>query len=232
MPALTYGQLERKINKVVGEFFDQRDKLLSGGKTPTHDGLLAIYLSPKNYETLHDGKSDPAVWYSYNGVRYAVHPDCTLDDDTIYLLPKVRLQDFGPLPPPPDGPRVRPFGVTVEKQRWKTMIGLSRMFNPPSDLKKRMFNTRVLSPTELAAHFDKPQRLLRIYVAGPMSHHPNYNFKAFGKTVTALRECGFNLIHDPREHVGNEHAEYMWHSIAEILHATDVVVVMPGWEKS
>lgn len=83
---------------------------------------------------------------------------------------------------------------------------------------------------------------MTLYLAGPMSGHPLYNYPAFEAAARALREAGHAVI-SPHElelaqgfkpadsFPDSAYAAAMRRSIAALLEA-DAVVMLPGWESS
>lgn len=72
-----------------------------------------------------------------------------------------------------------------------------------------------------------------VYISGPMSGLPDYNFAAFNAAAAMLRTSGFHVL-NPADFGANP--EVPWRRCLErdlvtMFHA-DVVVTLPGWEKS
>ncbi|MCY1360696.1 hypothetical protein D9M68_437290 [compost metagenome] len=73
----------------------------------------------------------------------------------------------------------------------------------------------------------------RIYLAGPMTGLPEFNFPAFHAEAARLRSLGFE-VENPAEHgiiEGFEWADYLKLDIQKLL-TCDTVALLPGWEKS
>jgi hypothetical protein len=71
----------------------------------------------------------------------------------------------------------------------------------------------------------------RIYVAGPMTGLPEYNYPAFHAAAERLRSNGHTVL-CPAEHPeGLTYAEYMRRDILMVL-VVEAIAVLPGWEKS
>ena len=71
-----------------------------------------------------------------------------------------------------------------------------------------------------------------IYLSGPMSGIPEYNFPAFNAAAARLREMGYGVI-NPAE---IEQPDIAWgvcmrNDITELMRA-DTVALLPGWENS
>jgi nucleoside 2-deoxyribosyltransferase len=74
---------------------------------------------------------------------------------------------------------------------------------------------------------------MRVYLAGPMSGLPDFNYPAFHDGAKALRNAGYDVV-SPAEvnpETDQEWAYYMRRDIPELL-TCDGVVVLPGWENS
>ena len=73
-----------------------------------------------------------------------------------------------------------------------------------------------------------------LYLSGPMTGLPNFNYDAFNNAATTLRDLG-NHVFNPAECFGGRQdlakEEYMRADIKAVLEAT-VVVTLPNWEKS
>lgn len=75
---------------------------------------------------------------------------------------------------------------------------------------------------------------VKIYLAGPMSGLPEYNFPAFFQAAEFLRERGL-IVENPAEHAQRNSQPswegYMRQSI-KILMMCDEFYLLPGWNKS
>jgi hypothetical protein len=73
-----------------------------------------------------------------------------------------------------------------------------------------------------------------IYLSGPMTGYPEFNYPAFRKAATVLRMQGLEVF-DPSEcfdgDQGLSKEVYMREDIAAVLKAS-IVVVLDGWEQS
>lgn len=83
-------------------------------------------------------------------------------------------------------------------------------------------------PVRLSWH-----RAGRVYLAGPMTGLPDFNFPAFHAEATILRYQGLTVI-NPAEHgivKGAEWADYLRHDIAGLV-SCERIHLLQGWEKS
>lgn len=71
-----------------------------------------------------------------------------------------------------------------------------------------------------------------IYLSGPMTGIPGYNYPLFNRVAAELRKRGFTVI-NPAENVLDEiqnpsHADYMRLSLSQVEQA-DTVATLPNW---
>ena len=83
---------------------------------------------------------------------------------------------------------------------------------------------------------------MRLYLAGPMSGLPDFNFPAFIDAARKLREQGHDVFNpaeedikrdgfDPRHDEPKPFIHYMRHDLPAVL-SCDGVATLPGWESS
>lgn len=73
----------------------------------------------------------------------------------------------------------------------------------------------------------------RIYIAGPMTNLPGFNFPAFFDAAEKLRAQGHH-VENPAEHgviPGHAWEDYMRMDIAQLV-TCDAIYLLPGWSKS
>lgn len=72
----------------------------------------------------------------------------------------------------------------------------------------------------------------RIYIAGPMSGLPGYNFPAFHAAAETWRAHGYEVV-NPAEN-NDTSQSYEWYIRRAILGLLecDTIVMLPGWERS
>lgn len=71
----------------------------------------------------------------------------------------------------------------------------------------------------------------RIYIAGPMTGLPDFNYPAFNAEAARLRALGYH-VENPAENPGQQSwAAYMRVAIRQML-TCDTIALLPGWEQS
>ena len=72
-----------------------------------------------------------------------------------------------------------------------------------------------------------------IYISGPMTGLPEFNFPAFNAAAAQLRSLGYEVINPAEfgEGEGKTWADYMRKDIKALMDCTHVAV-LPGWENS
>lgn len=76
--------------------------------------------------------------------------------------------------------------------------------------------------------------MTHVYLSGPMTGHPNYNYQAFDEAAAQLRALGHQVF-NPTEQFDRDQSlpfsVYLRHDI-DALQTVDAVVVLDGWEAS
>lgn len=74
----------------------------------------------------------------------------------------------------------------------------------------------------------------RIYIAGPMSGLPDFNYPAFHAAAKAWRAAGWTVL-NPAEnfegHQGMPYADYIRKDLADLM-TCDSIAFLPGWANS
>lgn len=70
-----------------------------------------------------------------------------------------------------------------------------------------------------------------IYVAGPMTGLPEFNYPAFRAAGEQLSQRGFNVLLPLHEDTSQPWEFYMRHALRMVLEA-DGLALLPGWEAS
>lgn len=74
-----------------------------------------------------------------------------------------------------------------------------------------------------------------IYIAGPMTGYPNYNYDSFHAVERQLRDNGYQWINNPATHYeGRQDLEWSVyiHKALDVVMNSEAVVVLPGWMDS
>lgn len=72
-----------------------------------------------------------------------------------------------------------------------------------------------------------------LYIAGPMTHLPDYNRPAFNRAEERLRAAGYETLNPARTDLGPDAtwADYMHAGIRQVLDA-DAIALLPDWDRS
>ena len=102
-----------------------------------------------------------------------------------------------------------------------------------------------LAPPKFGKHDGMP----RVYLAGPMSGIPSYNYPAFDEAASFLRMSGYDVVSpaeldDPEtralamaaktgtESTGHSWGEFLARDVRLVADSVDAIVLMPGWSRS
>lgn len=72
---------------------------------------------------------------------------------------------------------------------------------------------------------------MRVYIAGPMTGLPEYNFPAFHAAAKAWRDAGWEVLNPAEAFDGDTsrpYEEYVDHDI-DLIRTCDAVAMLPGW---
>lgn len=73
-----------------------------------------------------------------------------------------------------------------------------------------------------------------VYIAGPMTGYPNYNYDSFHAAAAKWRGSGWKVMNPAESFGGNQkltYERYMRNAIRLVLKSR-AVALLPGWEKS
>ncbi len=73
--------------------------------------------------------------------------------------------------------------------------------------------------------------MISVYVAGPMSGLPHYNFPEFNKTTDSLRMMGYEVF-NPAEHEMPTYKENLEIDLSWICRFATHMYMLKGWEHS
>ena len=73
--------------------------------------------------------------------------------------------------------------------------------------------------------------MTRIYIAGPMSGLPDFNYPAFNAEASRLRALGYHVENPATNPAQSDWPGYMRVAIRQML-TCDMVVLLPGWADS
>jgi hypothetical protein len=72
---------------------------------------------------------------------------------------------------------------------------------------------------------------VKLYIAGPMSGYPGYNYPAFDKAERQLSTCGYDTLNPASNPACDSWDGYMRAAIAQVIQA-DGIAVLPDWQMS
>ena len=70
-----------------------------------------------------------------------------------------------------------------------------------------------------------------IYLAGPMTGHPDFNYPAFNAEAARLRAIGYRVENPAENPVQTTWQTYMRQALAQLVKC-DAVALLPGWKAS
>ncbi len=83
-------------------------------------------------------------------------------------------------------------------------------------------------------YVDSGHSMTRVYISGPMSNIPGFNFAAFHAADAAWTGCGYSVGNPATNFAGRTdlpRSVYLRQDIYEVLRS-DAVAVLPGWQSS
>lgn len=72
---------------------------------------------------------------------------------------------------------------------------------------------------------------MRVYISGPMTGYPDFNYPAFRAAEVALTASGHDVLNPARHPECATWADYLRLDLADVLSA-EAIAVLPGWETS
>ncbi|SDG21439.1 protein of unknown function, partial [Cellulosimicrobium cellulans] len=72
---------------------------------------------------------------------------------------------------------------------------------------------------------------MRVYVAGPMTGYPEYNYPAFNAAAARLAQLGYEPVNPATHPAQPTWSDYLRLALAAVV-TVDAVAVLPGWEAS
>lgn len=71
----------------------------------------------------------------------------------------------------------------------------------------------------------------KVYIAGPMTGRPDFNYPAFHAAAAALRATGWE-VENPAENLGQaSYGDYLRAGVRQLIDCT-AIVMLPGWRES
>jgi hypothetical protein len=69
-----------------------------------------------------------------------------------------------------------------------------------------------------------------LYIAGPMTGHPDFNYPAFHAAEAQLHDRGYSVLNPARRGIRPDwrYDDYLRRAIADVL-AADGLALLPGW---
>lgn len=72
---------------------------------------------------------------------------------------------------------------------------------------------------------------MKLYIAGPMTGHDDYNYPAFNEAEALLKSVGYEVLNPARQGYGKTYAQYLELAIADVF-ACDGIALLPNWSES
>jgi nucleoside 2-deoxyribosyltransferase len=72
---------------------------------------------------------------------------------------------------------------------------------------------------------------MRVYIAGPMTGLPDFNYPAFHAEAARLRELGYR-VSNPAENQAQVNWQYYMRAAIRMMLLCDAVALLPNWKQS
>jgi hypothetical protein len=72
---------------------------------------------------------------------------------------------------------------------------------------------------------------MKLYIAGPMTGLPEFNYPAFNAAEGMLKAAGYEVLNPARQPDGMEYADYLAFALADVF-ACDGIALLPYWDES
>lgn len=72
---------------------------------------------------------------------------------------------------------------------------------------------------------------MKVYISGPMTGYPGYNYPAFHAAENELRSRGYDTLNPARHPAQESWVDYLRLDLVDVL-AADGLALLPGWEAS
>lgn len=134
--------------------------------------------------------------------------------------------------------------VSSGDERWTGVHRLEESMDRSLGLDSRRRSDVVLQPAEAKAadirgryNIDEPgwgERPVTIYLSGPMTGHADWNFPAFNKAASELRQQGYAVMNPAETDNGDASKPRSYYMRKDVIMVaeSDMVCVLPGWETS
>lgn len=72
---------------------------------------------------------------------------------------------------------------------------------------------------------------MKLYIAGPMTGIPDWNYPAFNAAQAKLEKAGYEVLNPARQADGLTYDGYLALALADVF-ACDGIALLPGWDRS
>lgn len=80
----------------------------------------------------------------------------------------------------------------------------------------------------------RPDKILRLYIAGPMTGYPDCNYPAFQEAARVLRAAGYEIVNPADVHIGHNHhyVDLIREDLRVMLDCQGVATLENWWEST